>query len=128
MAIMSNDFRLTRDDLSLLWRGNALMARSTIFARVEVGFTTVANTKRMFLPAHSRAGRALLEWTQETLAKKAGVSLSALRAFERGRSNTYASNLNAIESALRAAGIELIDEPGLIGVKLREKPAKVRKS
>jgi transcriptional regulator with XRE-family HTH domain len=80
----------------------------------------------MFLPAHSRAGRALLEWTQEALAKKAGISLSALRAFERGRSNTYASNLNAIEAALRAAGIELIDGPGIVGVKLHQK--KGRKS
>jgi DNA-binding XRE family transcriptional regulator len=119
--VTSNDFRLSRDDLSLPWRGNALMARSTIFARVEVGFTEVAHSKRMFLPAHSRAGRALLEWTQETLAEKAGISLSALRAFERGRSNTYASNLNAIETALRAAGIELIDEPGVVGVKLHQK-------
>jgi transcriptional regulator with XRE-family HTH domain len=78
----------------------------------------------MFLPAHSRAGRALLAWTQDTLAKKAGISLSALRAFERGRSNTYASNLNAIEAALRAAGIELIDEPGVVGVKLHQKRGK----
>jgi transcriptional regulator with XRE-family HTH domain len=91
---------------------------------VEVGFTELEHVRRMFLPAHSRAGRALLEWTQETLAKKAGISLSALRAFERGRSNTYASNLNAIESALRGAGIELIDEPGVIGVKLRERKGK----
>ena len=81
----------------------------------------MTKTGNMFLPAHSRAGRALLEWTQADLAKKAGISLSALRAFERGRSNTYASNLNAIEAALRGAGIELIDEPGVVGVKLHQK-------
>jgi DNA-binding XRE family transcriptional regulator len=78
----------------------------------------VTKTGNMFLPAHSRTGRALLEWTQADLAKKAGISLSALRAFEL---NTYSSNLNAIEAALRGAGIELIDEPGLVGVKLHQK-------
>jgi DNA-binding XRE family transcriptional regulator len=43
----------------------------------------------MFLAAHSKAGRALLGWSQEQLAKKSGLSLSTVRNFEKGRSDPY---------------------------------------
>jgi transcriptional regulator with XRE-family HTH domain len=83
----------------------------------------------MFLAAHSRAGRALLGWSQATLAKKAGLSVSTVRNFEKGRSDPYGRNLHAIEGALRAAGVEII-EPGAtsldgdIGVRLKKQAGK----
>jgi transcriptional regulator with XRE-family HTH domain len=81
-------------------------------------------TGEMFLAAHSRAGRALLGWSQADLAKKASLSVSTVRNFEKGRSDPYGRNLYAIEGALSAAGIEFIDAgaaslDGGIGVRVR---------
>jgi len=79
---------------------------------------------KMFMAAQSRAGRALLEWSQAQLAKKAGLSVSTVRNFEKGRSDPYGRNLHAIEGALRTAGVEFLDAgaasiDGGIGVRLR---------
>ena len=84
----------------------------------------MVSQENMFLAAHSRAGRALLGWSQADLAKKAGLSVSTVRNFEKGRSDPYGRNLHAIEGALRAAGVEIIDPgtaslDGGIGVRLR---------
>jgi transcriptional regulator with XRE-family HTH domain len=80
----------------------------------------------MFLAAHSKAGRALLGWSQEQLAKKAGLSLSTVRNFEKGRSDPYSRNRDAIERALLDAGVEILDPgaaslDGGIGVRLKAK-------
>ena len=58
--------------------------------------------------AQSRAARALLGWSQGDLAKAAGLSLLTVRKFEKGRSDPYSRNLEAIRSALEGAGIEFI--------------------
>jgi transcriptional regulator with XRE-family HTH domain len=81
----------------------------------------------MFMAAHSRAGRALLEWSQADLAKHASLSESTVRNFEKGRSDPYGRNLRAIEAAFIAAGIEFLDvgTPSLgggIGVRFRRPP------
>jgi transcriptional regulator with XRE-family HTH domain len=59
--------------------------------------------------SHSRAARGWLAWTQDDLAKKAGVSLSTVRDFEKGRRRPIANNIKAIEAALAEAGITFTD-------------------
>ena len=63
-----------------------------------------------------RAGRALLQWTQERLAQAVGVSaLSVIRAEDGSMSPVR----NRIVAALEAAGIEFLqEEDGRIGVRL----------
>jgi DNA-binding XRE family transcriptional regulator len=47
-------------------------------------------------PQQCRAARAWLDWKQEELAKAAGVSLSTVRDFEKGRRKPIANNCRAI--------------------------------
>lgn len=60
-------------------------------------------------PEQSRAARGWLDWSQEDLAKKANVSLSTVRDFEKGRRTPIANNLEAIERALIGAGIHFVN-------------------
>jgi len=53
--------------------------------------------------------RALLGWSQQDLADKALVSLSAVTRMERGKSDCRASTAFAIQRAIVKAGVELID-------------------
>ncbi|MEQ8652509.1 MAG: helix-turn-helix domain-containing protein [Kiloniellales bacterium] len=75
----------------------------------------------MISPAQSRAARALIEWSQQDLAIKAGVGLSTVRDFEKGRRTPIRQNLEAIQRALEAAGVEFLDPNGWgAGVRLQE--------
>jgi ribosome-binding protein aMBF1 (putative translation factor) len=62
----------------------------------------------MLTPEQSRAARGWLDWSQETLAKLANVSLSTVRDFEKKRREPIANNKAAIERALHGAGIEMV--------------------
>jgi len=66
----------------------------------------------MLTPEQSRAARGLLDWSQQALADKAGVGLSTVRDFEKGRRQPIPANLTAIRTALEAAGAEFIPENG----------------
>ncbi len=71
--------------------------------------------------AQCRAGRGLLNWSQDRLAEAAGVSVTALRNFERGATQPMRANLAAIRAALESAGVEFIAENGGgAGVRLRK--------
>ena len=73
-------------------------------------------------PAQCRAGRALVEMDQATLAKRANVSRNVVVDFEKGRRNPMANNLSAIQATLEEAGVEFIDENGGgEGVRLRKR-------
>jgi ribosome-binding protein aMBF1 (putative translation factor) len=79
----------------------------------------------MLTPEQSRAGRAWLDWSQEDLAKRAKVSLSTVRDFEKGRRKPIANNIEALERALSAAGIgfEFSPEGNAIGISCNAKLA-----
>lgn len=75
----------------------------------------------MITPEQSRAGRGLLGWSQQQLANNAGVGLSTVRDFEKGRRTPTAGNADAIRAALEAAGVVFVEPNGLgPGVRLRQ--------
>lgn len=56
-------------------------------------------------PAQSRAARALLNWSQSELAGKVGLDEGFVRGFESGGSDPASGQIEALRSALMAAGI-----------------------
>ena len=86
----------------------------------------------MVLPAQCRAARALLEWSQQDLAKAAGVGVVTVHQFEAKLSEPRRATLDVIRRTFEAAGVEFIDENGGgPGVRLRKSIAQkkpVRKS
>ena len=74
----------------------------------------------MLEPSQSRAGRALVEWSQAELAARSHLGVSTIRNFEAGRTVPTHNNLAAIRRALEEAGVEFIPENGGgVGVRLR---------
>jgi predicted transcriptional regulator len=73
-------------------------------------------------PAQCRAGRALLEITQTHLATSAGLGLSTVVDFEKGRRQVSSESIELIFRALTQAGVEFIDgNGGGPGVRLRKR-------
>ena len=63
----------------------------------------------MITARQSRAARALLGWTQETLADKAQVSLTALKRLESESGlDVYETTRDQVRRALEGAGIVLL--------------------
>jgi transcriptional regulator with XRE-family HTH domain len=71
-------------------------------------------------PAQCRAARALLDWTQDDLAREAEIGVVTLRQFERGASQPRRAILSALRRALEEAGVRFIDRGGGPGVRLLE--------
>jgi len=70
----------------------------------------------VFLTARQvRAGRALLAWSQQDLAKKAGIAASTLADFERGQRKPMPNNAQAIRGALENAGISFPPGGAVVG-------------
>lgn len=67
----------------------------------------------MITLAQIKAARALLGWTQEDLAQRAGLSLPAINNLERGLTSPRRETLSAISSTLQLAGIEFLDTSGV---------------
>lgn len=65
-----------------------------------------------FSAAQCRAARALLDWSQDDLAKNAQVARATIADFERNIRTPIRNNLVSIISCLEAAGVELISENG----------------
>lgn len=68
----------------------------------------------MISSSQVRAAKALLRWSGEDLASKAGVSLSTIRRVESSEGIPEAQNIKtimAIKKALEDAGIEFIGTP-----------------
>ena len=69
-----------------------------------------------------RAGRALVDWTQDQLASAASVSKKTLADFEKGNRTPYDRTLLDIERALETAGVEFTPENGGgAGVRFRDR-------
>ncbi|UJW76690.1 helix-turn-helix transcriptional regulator [Rhizobium sp. SL42] len=68
-----------------------------------------------------RAARAMLGWSQTTLAEAANVSRQTIADFERGAHMPIANNLASMTAAFEQAGITLIHaEGGAVGVLLKK--------
>ena len=65
-----------------------------------------------------RAARALLEWSREDLAARAGVSGGTVKNFEMGKS-TLGVVAIAIERAITDAGIEILHQDASSGEGVR---------
>ncbi len=73
-------------------------------------------------PAQCRAARSFLEMSQSQLAKAAGLGLSTVVDFEKGRRQVSGEAINALRTALELAGIVFIAENGGgLGVRFRTK-------
>jgi DNA-binding transcriptional regulator YiaG len=74
-------------------------------------------------PEQSRAARGWLDWSQDELAKRAKVSLSTVRDFEKGRRKPIGNNLDAMTRVFEAEGISLtFSESGeAIGIAVADK-------
>jgi transcriptional regulator with XRE-family HTH domain len=67
----------------------------------------------MISPALCRAARAMLAWNQTELARAAGIGRSTVISYETLGRETQPQHVDAIERALRAAGIDIIaDDDG----------------
>ena len=77
----------------------------------------------MITARQSRAARALLGWTQETLADKARVSLTALKRLESESGlGVYESTRDEVRRALESAGVVLLStEKGEGGLLLHDR-------
>jgi transcriptional regulator with XRE-family HTH domain len=62
--------------------------------------------------AQVRAARALLGMTQGQLANAAGLGLSTVVDFEKGRRQVSDETVEAIRKALERAGVEFVHENG----------------
>ncbi|MBB5754705.1 MULTISPECIES: helix-turn-helix domain-containing protein [Hyphomicrobiales] len=73
----------------------------------------------MITARQSRAARALLGWTQETLADKARVSLTALKRLESENNlAVYESTRDQVRRALETSGIVFLSSDQGEGVML----------
>lgn len=67
----------------------------------------------MLSPEQCRAARGWLGWSQGELSKRARIGHSTLKDFESGKRAPMRNNLEALRSALEAAGIGVLyDENG----------------
>ncbi|WP_048645274.1 helix-turn-helix domain-containing protein [Nitratireductor soli] len=73
----------------------------------------------MITARQSRAARALLGWTQETLAEKALVSLTALKRLESDSGlRVYETTCDQVRRAFESNGVIFLDSDQGIGVLL----------
>ena len=78
--------------------------------------------------AQVRMARAALDWTVRDLAEAAGIHRNTVSNIEVGRYGGDAATLSKIETVLKRAGIEFIDENGGgPGVRLRTRQTSGRK-
>lgn len=74
--------------------------------------------KMTISPAQCRAARAMLNWSQEKLSKKAQIARTTVADFEREVRKPINNNLLAIQKALEQNGIKFISCENGEGVKL----------
>ena len=79
--------------------------------------------KQAIIPFQSRAARALLGWSRQSLAEAALVASRTITDFERGARHPQNRTVADIPRAFEDAGIIFIDEDGDggVGVRLRNR-------
>ena len=72
-------------------------------------------TRALMSPAQSRAARGLLGWSAADLAGKVGLDARFVEDFEGGYGDPPSGQIEALRSALMAAGIDFTDgaSPGV---------------
>jgi transcriptional regulator with XRE-family HTH domain len=76
-------------------------------------------SRKEMTPLLCRAARAFLNWTQNNLGERSGISLDTVKNFETGQRVPLAANRTKIQDALRTAGIRFIEESSQgIGVRM----------
>ena len=65
-----------------------------------------ANPKLIYA-AQVRAARALMNWSQDELAERAGIAKQTVLRIENGSFDARFSTVNAVASAFRRAGVEM---------------------
>ncbi len=68
----------------------------------------MANTA-MLTPAQIRAARALLNWSQASLAEASGVASQSIKNIERGVTDPRLSTAMAIKTTLEKAGVRFLE-------------------
>jgi DNA-binding transcriptional regulator YiaG len=58
-------------------------------------------------PAHCRAARAWLGWTQDELAAKAGINVSTVKSYESAQRTPHRGSLTLLTMAFTQAGIAI---------------------
>jgi transcriptional regulator with XRE-family HTH domain len=82
----------------------------------------------MINPAQCRAARGLLAWSQQDLAREAGIGVVTVHQFEAGTSAPRRATIDVIKRAFEEAGVEFIDENGGgPGVRLKKAKREIRK-
>ncbi len=77
--------------------------------------------KDAITPAQLRAARGLVNWSREELARRAGTTERTVARFELEEGSARQTTMDAIRTALEAAGVEFIPENGGgVGVRLRK--------
>jgi transcriptional regulator with XRE-family HTH domain len=74
----------------------------------------------MITPAQCRAARALLDWSQNELSRRARLTLLTVQSFERGRDRKEIT-AQALEAALVAAGVQFLETESALGVMVRKR-------
>jgi len=61
-------------------------------------------------PAQCRAARALLQWSQDDLAREAGINAVTLRNYENEKTAAQRASIRVMRQALERAGAVFLDE------------------
>ncbi len=81
--------------------------------------TTVPSLKDTHLPsmtpAQCRDARALLQWSQEDLARKAGLNAVTLRNYETERTAAQRASFAVVRRVFEMAGVDLTEQGHGIG-------------
>lgn len=72
--------------------------------------------------AQIRGARGILNWSQQDLSQRTGISATSIGAIENGQTTPRESTLSTIRKTLENAGIEFI---GMDGVRLRNNDVRV---
>jgi predicted transcriptional regulator len=76
----------------------------------------------LILPEQCRAARALVDWSQQELAKRATVARKTIADFELGQVTPYPRTLRDVVAALEDGGVEFVaPEKGVYGAGVRLK-------